>query len=292
MKNWMKVHQALAVALFLLIVVQILIYVFVIGPRKEELSEVKDSIASQMSRLKGAEYSLDAEKLKAYLERLKKELEGKSGTGIAIRANSEEALKKAGETFLPQIIRDYGKVSDFIQNVSRLDYQSEYNRIVLDWAGKGVKLSPEILNLSEDTQTPYTYQIMLSIWTVDKLLSLAGESKLAVAEDNSFAKRRGKGGNTSHAMVTVKTMKAYFASPKDEKPYLLEFPVQITLKGELNSCLDFLERLNGEGVFLPARSFEIFAEPPAKIVSNQQGKIESGQLRMKLECSSFLVPTF
>ena len=82
-------------------------------------------------------------------------------------------------------------------------------------------------------------------------------------------------------------MKAYMIKDKTT-PYLAEFPVALKLKGSLNSMMEFLNKLQGDDLFLPVSSFEIFAVPPAKIAGGADGQLVSGTMHFNLVCSSFL----
>jgi len=288
MNNWMKVHQILAALFAIALIMQNFLFFFLINPKKDELEEIRSSIENQRQRLKGANLPLDAKKLDDYLSRLKKDLEGKSEN--ALFARSKEALAKAGDNFAERIKSEHGSVEFFMKNASRIDYQAEYDRVLKALFAKGLLVAPEVLKLSEDPQTPYIYQPLMQIWTVEKLTVLALESGLAVCNAGGH-RRLGKDGRAP-ADIEVCSMKAYFAQEKENNPYLLEFPVGISLEGDFNSCMKFISSLGKDGVFLPVRSFEIFALPPRELVADSNGLVPPGMVQMKLVCSSYLVPVF
>ena len=170
-----------------------------------------------------------------------------------------------------------------MSNVSRLDYQSEYNRVTTSLAEKEILLDASVLNLNEDMPTPYIYQCMMQIWTVEKLVDLALTSGVTIT--TLPERRRGQG---RVAKISVEPMQAYFLSPQNEQPYLLEFPVKLSIEGTLESCMGFIDSLTGEGVFMPPRHFEIFAFPPANNEAGEDGLFKSGSLRLNLVCPSYL----
>jgi len=202
-------------------------------------------------------------------------LEIDGGGQSALSKKSRDALSRCQETFMGKLRADYGNVADFMRNASRMDYRAEFNRVTDDCKKKGILLDPSVLRLSEESSTQYIYQPLIQLWTVEKLLDMAQSSGLEVANDAN--------GRRQAALVSVKPMKAYFKNDKATRPYMLEFPIDITVIGTLDKCIEFIDSLNGQGVFLPPGSFEIFALPPV------QGKPESdGKLKMRLVCSSFL----
>lgn len=283
MKNWLKPHQILAATVIALLGLQVLAYVFLLSPRRNEIAELRYSVENKRQRLHGATLPLDANKLEAFLDSLKKGLQSGTGGG-ALAAKAAEATARADSTFKPTITRDYGSVKDFILNVSLLDYQSEYNRIISSLAAKGVTFSPEKLHLTEEMSTPFIYQIVMQLWTVEKLCGLALDAGLTIRKEQAAGRR------PAPALVSVMPMKAYFMSPKDAKPYLLEFPVCFTVEGALDHCMQFIRSLEGDnGVFLPVCSFEIFSLPPHELKAQEDGNIRPGPVAMKLTCSSFLV---
>ncbi|MBQ7650317.1 MAG: hypothetical protein IJS15_05115, partial [Victivallales bacterium] len=188
--------------------------------------------------------------------------------------NSSLAMERCQVTFQDKLRAEYGNVHDFMRNASRMDYQAEYNRIIDASRKKDILLLPSSLNLDEEIGTQYMYQPLMQLWTVEKLLLLAVDAGLEVEAV--------KGGDR-HASVSVKPMRAYYMKPGAERPYLLEFPVEITVMGGVRECLAYLDSLNGDGVFLPPVSFELFAMPPT---AGQ--KAQGGMLKMHLVCSSFL----
>ena len=283
MKNWLKIHQILLAALLFAILAQAIVYFLVLSPKGEELEDLKADVDKLQERLRGSNWPLDAEKLERYLAALEKEYKG-SQKDSALTARSAEALRLANATFLPKISSEYGNVEEFMSNVSRLDYQSEFNRVTTSLAEKEILLDPSVLNLNEDMPTPYIYQCMMQIWTVEKLVDLALTSGVAIT--TLPERRRGQG---RAASISVEPMQAYFLSPQNEQPYLLEFPVKLSIEGTLESCMGFIDRLADDGVFMPPRHFEIFALPPANNEAGEDGLFKSGSLRLNLVCPSYLV---
>ena len=283
MKNWLKIHQVLLVILIFAVLIQGVVYLLFLSPKGEELDDLRSDVDKLQERLRGSNWPLDAEKLERYLAALEKEYKG-SQKDSALTARSAEALRLANTTFLPKISSEYGNVEEFMSNVSRLDYQSEYNRVTTSLAEKGIVLDATVLNLNEDMPTPYIYQCMIQIWTVEKLAELALASNVSIA--TLPERRRGQG---RVAKISVEPMRAFFLSPQNEQPYLLEFPVKLSIECTLETCMDFVDRLTGDNVFMPPKQFEIFALPPANNEAGEDGFFKSGALHVNLTCPSYLV---
>ena len=263
-----KVYKVLLSVFILAVALQLFLVWMVFLPKQEELDVVKEDVDLILAKLRGSKWPMDAGKLENYIAELQLEIDG--GKSPLVK-NSMLAMERCQVTFKDKMRTDYGNVHDFMRNASRMDYQAEYNRIIDACKKKGILLNSSFLKLDEEIGTQYIYQPLMQLWTVEKLLSLATDAALEV----DSAKGRDK-----NALVTVKPMKAYFMKPGVERPYLLEFPVEITVIGGVRECLAFLDSLNSNDVFLPPVSFEIFALPP----SAGQG----GKLKMHLVCSSFL----
>lgn len=275
MNGWLKAHKILLGCFLLAFALQLAFMYFIVSPIREEFSEIQSNVQLIEGRLRGSQWPMEPDRLKAYIAELQLEKDG-SGGKAALARNSRDALNRCQVTFMKKITAEHGDLEGFMRNASRIDYQSDYNRILADYAKRGVRLEPQVLNLSEEMATQYIYQSVMQLWTVDKLLGMALDNGL------ELGKADGAPGVKAASMVSVRPMKAYFLNVGDERPYLLEFPVEIGVSGSLASCLNFVEGLNAGEVFLPPVSFEVFSMPP-------DGGHDAGFIRMRLVCSSFLV---
>lgn len=274
MNGWLKAHKIILGCFVLAFVLQLVFWYFVVSPNDEEFSDIKSDVELIEGRLRGSQWPMDPARLEAYIAELQQEKEG-SGGKVALVRNSKDALNRCQVTFMKKITAEHGDLDGFMRNASRIDYQSDYNRILSDYAKRGVALDASVLNLSEEMATQYIYQSVMQLWTVEKLLDMALENGLAIEKTEK------KSGGRDIAHVSVNPMKAYFLNSGDERPYLLEFPVEICVSGDLTKCLNYIEGLNAGEVFLPPVSFEVFAMPP-------DGGHSAGYIRMRLVCSSFL----
>lgn len=288
-----NIHKTLlAVALFV-IAAQIMVYFYVLRPQQREVRKATDMLNSSKSDLRKNNWPANIGILNSIKNEYKAKLEGDDEDEKSISMLYDMAMKRAGASFSKKIEKEYSGLAEFRRNASRLDYQAEHSRVFSDVAKRGFVLDPVAVGLDQEAPSPYIYQLMLQLWTLERLLNLAADAGLTL-QPQEVQPRQGKGrrmlGNSKESQqssVFVQPMKAYVI--KDSPmPYLAEFPVTLKLKGSLHSMMDFLKKLQGDDLFLPVSSFEIFAVPPAKIAGGADGELVSGAMHFNLVCSSFL----
>ncbi|MBR4221533.1 MAG: hypothetical protein IKR81_10270, partial [Victivallales bacterium] len=93
--------------------------------------------------------------------------------------------------------------------------------------------------------------------------------------------------------ITVLPMKSYYLNEDDANPYVLEFPVQLELIGNMANFSAFVDSLFTEGRFLPITNMELIAQPPqgGKLPGHdKEGNINYHVIRVQIVCSSFFLP--
>jgi hypothetical protein len=276
MKSWLYIHRLLLGIALAVFGLQLLLYIMVLRPQKSAIAEHRESITKKRQRLTGTEWPLQAEVLKQYDSTLLAKLEGPGG----IQEQATQLMRRAASTFQERIARNHEQASDFMQGVSRLDYQEEFNRVQRRAAGQGIYFSPEVLNLAEDTAIQHIYQAMLQVWALDSLLDCVQHSGMGIATHQQLSSSS-DGGKHPVALVSMQPMEAYFTDAKSSVPYLLEFPIRLTLIGQSEQFLSFLQALDSEQLFMPIRHFECQLLPP-------KGD-QDAQLRAELSCVAFFV---
>ncbi|MDD4540415.1 MAG: hypothetical protein PHT80_15510 [Lentisphaeria bacterium] len=276
MKNWLYIHRLLFGVAVATIGLQLLVYILVLRPQKNEIAEQRAGIVKKRQRLTGTEWPLQAEILNKYHSALVAKLEGPDG----IQAHSTQLMRRAAVTFQGRIARNHEHAVGFMRGVSRLDYQEEFNRVQRRAAGQGIYFSPEVLNLAEDTAIQHIYQALLQIWALDSLLDIVQASGMSIAKHPQLFSVI-DGVKHPAALVAMQPMQAYFADTKAEKPYLLEFPVRLTLVGQQEQFMAFLQSLDSDQVFMPVRNFECQLRPP------KAGEL--AQLHIDITCAAFFV---
>ena len=288
-----NLHKILCGVALLLVAAQIAVYFYVLGPEQKKVKKEFSSLTSSKSLLRKNNWPANIGVLTAIKNDYKEKLEGDDEDNKSIAALYDMAMKKAGASFLAKIEKEYSSLHEFRRNASRLDYQAEHNRVFSDIAKRGFVLDPNAVGVDENSSSSYIYQLMLQLWTLEKVLNLAADAGLSLQTQGAIPKQargrssRDSSGNENQSSVVVHPMKAYMVK-SSPTPYLAEFPVSLKLKGTLSSLMVFLKSLQGDDVFLPVSSFEIFALPPSKNNAGSNGNQQSENMYFNLVCSSFL----
>ena len=296
MKNLLKPHQILLMAALLLAGVQIAVYFLLLKPQGDAVKEINENIDELRSTMKSGKWPWDNVLLEKHLKELRKEAGGDAKGGGKRPDRLERARKMMGGTFAANIQKLYGtevKIADFMANATRLDYEAEYDRVEKALGQRNIFLSKEVLGIGPDAQGIYMYQMLMRIWSVEKLCLLATENELKVCLEKGAARNAGRGrGVKPTAHIVSYLPRAYFELPISERPYLIDFPVEIDVEGTLEACMDYLHALDSDTVCMPPVHYEIISNPPASIKGDEEGWIKLGEVRMRLVCPSYLTPEY
>ena len=86
-------------------------------------------------------------------------------------------------------------------------------------------------------------------------------------------------------------MRVYTLNDDDKEPYLLEFPVRMTVRGTVDEVSSFLRSLNADSRFYPLTRFEMITENPAlRGRPDEEGNIDVHLVEATIECSSLFRP--
>lgn len=278
-------HRTLAMVMTAVLILWAGCYVLVVRPRSTEASSERAGMEQLRMRLSKTGWPLRAEELRAALEDLEKRLGGRDGNG-GIKGTSAVLIRRSTEMFDPKIRELFGTRTNFIRSVSRLDYQEEFNRLQQKLSSEGVALSPEILKLGEDTSSPYTYQLVLQVWTVGFLTDMLRRHDLTYVTDSTRTTNIA-GKTVPAALIEARPMRAYLADGQAKKPYLLEFPVKVTVIGSVDNLLRLLRDCISDDIFLPIRGLQVFTDNPSAEAYRQDGRIGVDRVRAEIECSAF-----
>jgi hypothetical protein len=153
-------------------------------------------------------------------------------------------------------------------------------------AEQGIWVASEVLNLAEDTSVPYTYQLLLQVWTLERLMDLVLENHLRVVTDPTVRVRTG-GGEKAAARIALQPLAAYYLEEGTPVPWLLGVPVRLRLAGQVGEVRAFVLSLTAAGSFLPAVNVEVYAVDPR---TQRGGSPESGaaaSVELDITCSGF-----
>jgi len=274
-----------------------LAYFFLLRPRLQSVQEMDGRLAELESKLKDSGYTLNAETLESLLAENTRKLKGtKSERGEKGYAGLEERatqiLDLATRTFKPRIEGNYGNINTFLDQAGWLDYQSDFTDMETWLRGNGVLISEKTFGISLDTSNSETYQLLLHVWTVRELVQLATEHELVLAKDPSNAVPTPEGGTALPSKLRVLPVVAYALNPEDKAPYLLEFPVRMTVRGSLKDFMAFVMDLQNDKRFLALSRMEIMTEHPRIRGErpNSEGVLAVQNIEATVVCSSFFRP--
>jgi len=286
-------HRSLSGAFLVLVVCSVLAYMFLGRPREKDVADMRRGLEEKQRRLARGGWPLDAERLEALHEQMKLRLEGRSrrrpdtaSEASGTKSRAELLFREATNVFDPKVRELFGSTEVFVKGVSRLDYEEEFSRLKKNLESKEVFLTEEILNLGESTSSPYTYQLVLQVWTLQMLVDLASEHGLEFVPNNDVTVIVGAEEKKA-TRVSVLPMRAYYLYPQDPDPYVLEFPVHMTVRCEVRNLMGFLQSLHSDGRFLPVRHMELFTDNPGDEQYLSGVHVRVDRLRVELECSAF-----
>jgi Tfp pilus assembly protein PilO len=275
MKAWPSPYRYLIVAAGLLALVTALFWIFGVAPLQRETARLQRQADQLQEKLRSQGWPLDSQRLRQLCTEKATEL-------AQLNSVSQKVLRRTTAMFDEKIVALFGDHVTFRNMVSRLDYQEEYNRIYRHFRDRGVHLSSEVLNLGEYSEADYTYQLVLQLWTVELLGDLALKHHLKpvdTAQTQAAGDDSGRGEPV--ARISVLPMKAYVVEYSTQEPYMLEFPVSLSLRGTLQDVGNFLASLSQAGVFLPVSHLKMRkVVPPLNRLSQDLVEVD-------LECGSF-----
>lgn len=277
MKPWPASHLNLAAIAGAAILIFGTGWWFFLHPRQQSLAGTRNAIRDLQTKLVPAGFPLDPERLDSLLRDQKRK-------GDLINRQADDIQRRATSMFDSKIESAYGSHERFRTSVYLVDYKEEYSRTEQALRSRGVVLAEDVLNIGENTESPYIYQLMLQIWTVKELADLAASRGLVFARDPRFRAPSANEGwrSLSASKISVLPMRAYYIEAGDHEPFLLEFPVRIVIRTRVEQLCQFLDSLQAGGRFLTVNQMEII-----KTVPSQGRSALSDQVEATLECSSF-----
>lgn len=279
-------RTALAILGFLFLGAAVLHW-FLIRPLKTEYAENAEDITQRETRLQRTGLPLDSTLLEKEIRLLEAQLNGVSGQP-GILETTRIVLDSATRMFMDRVSAQYGSAEQFRRNADRVSFQADYSRIYLKLAERDVHLAPSILGISDESPSPYIYQLLLRIWTAERLADLAHEAGLAVdtVEGTEVVHNGTKG---KAADIRLLDVRGHTLDEDDKLPYLIELPVQASLRGNLPQVKAFLRKLTTDGNFLPASRVELFTDDPAIDGYHDGRNVRVDGLRLRVTCSAFFL---
>lgn len=296
MRPWPQAHKNLGALFLVAVIAAMFVYFFLIRPKAEQVRDMNGQIESLNKDLKDSGWTLNAENLQLILDENTKKLKGtKQGDKgyLGLEDKAQQLVQRATSPFMQHIEDNYTTVDTFMDQAGWLDYQSDFNNLEQWLRGNGVIISEKTFGISQDTADAETYQLLLHIWTVRELVQVAIEHDLVLAKDRTNPVPTPEGRAVLPSKVRVLPMQSYILTDEDSTPYLLEFPVRMSLRGTLSDFMGFVADLQSEGRFFPISRMELTTENPAirGQKANADGLIRVQNIEVTVVCSSFFRPT-
>ncbi len=294
MRKWPKQHVNISVTLLFFLIGVGAVYVILVRPLAVKVSDDCSYISTAKGDLGRTGWPLDPARLESYVQLKKTELEGvkKEGTAkdpVGMRRKAQLVLSQCTAMLNGKIQKQFGSSVDFKNDVSRLDFQEEYNGLEQKLAGKGIFLSEEMLGLGEKTQSPNIYQMVLQVWMLEKVSALVMESGLSIQVDDKVMYQDEKGRRKPAAKIQFMPIIEYKLYEEDKAPYVIEFPMRIALYGSVENLCGFLRKLESGGNFFPVGQIQMSMVPEIRN-DDTQLSLEARNMRVEIECSSFYNP--
>lgn len=282
-QQWPDLHRNLLLAILAGLFIGGGLASFTIYPKWKELRESRAAFDRTERKLKQSEWPRDSERLQKTLQIYQKMLDDRN-TGL--KTFAENVLKEATSSFNTRIIDEYGTHQNFVGKASQIEYRDQYDRLDSAFQGKGIFLLQRIYGLDETSVEANKYQMLLKLWTTEAIVNHVLKHKLSIVSDRNA--RTGARAPQPAAKITALPVKAYMLDPADKAPYLYEFPVRLTVRGNLSNFCQMLADLQKEGTFLPVVNLEITASVPGKFATaDAEGKLTGRSVEVTFVCSSF-----
>jgi len=252
---------------------------FVCRPAAVHVAELEENVTVKRKNLLRQGWPLDHALLQQTHADKTKETE-------TLETRNTEVFDRVTAAFEERIVSSHETRHNFQTQVSRLYFQEEFSRIETKFSKQNVVFAQKILNLHEDMAWPYIYQLVLQLWTLEATLDQVLQHDLrpvmVPVTDPRTSRSEPSGAKQPRASaVSVLPPIAYISKAKSSEPYLLEFAVQLTVKGDLNNLLLFFEETQTGQPFIAIDNIQIRTFPP----DNQDGL--QNEVYVDLQCSTF-----
>ncbi len=286
--DWPEPCRNLLMFVIAAVIAAALAFILSLQPKWKILRETRNDFARTENKLKESPWPRDSERLQTILNSYQKTLG--SGKQSGLKNVSEESLKRATSLFNEKINDEYGNAALFISKASQIEYKDQYDRMNSTFQNQRIYLDQFIFGMDESTVEPEKYKMLMKIWTAEKLVGLALEHKLKITQDRSV--RTGPHNQYFAAKISVLPERSYVLDEGDKAPFLLEFPVRITVRCSMENFLSFIEALQTDPVFLPMVQMEMLTDTsPANKITDEEGNLSMTDLEVTIVCSSFYRPT-
>ncbi|NLF19122.1 MAG: hypothetical protein GX595_17985 [Lentisphaerae bacterium] len=281
-------YRLLAAVMMVAAVGCLLFWWLAVRPYRLQVEDELQSLDKKRTSLRQRGWSQDRAALEQLLQARTERLEGSGPATPGLRRRAEQVRQIASAMFQERIQRDFQTPEGFVRHASNIDFREAFNALQRRLAAEDIWVAPEVLKLSEESSSPYTYQLLLQVWTLERLSEVIREHRLEVLTEARVKVRSGSGDRAA-ARLAFEPIVAYYLTPDHPLPCLLGIPVRARLRGQPSDVRDFLTALTAAGVFLPPVQAEIYAEDPSRPVAVAADGTGGGRVELDVTCSAFFV---
>jgi Tfp pilus assembly protein PilO len=288
MRKLPKQHIRLFIILaFTLLATLILYYVF-INPKATTINNLKEEYNLKKSVLIKTKWPLDQNRLNFLLASKQKQLKGGEKSN-GLEKQMKITMNLATEMFNNNIKQFFSNPSDFVTDISLLDYQEEYNKLEQKLNSRYIFLSENITHIGENTINEKMYKPLLQVWTLSMLTDILSKAQLRLLKSKKIFIKQENGYSQRASLIQLQPIRQYFLYDDDAKPYLFEIPIRFTCTGSIEQLSHFLKIIQTKPYFLPVSHLQIKSSPRAQYQGNNY-LIRTKMLIFEIECCSFFRP--
>ncbi len=280
MKALPEQHKLIAQLFGVVLLFTAVAYIFFVRPLWADVLAKRNDVSDKETKLKKTGWIIDSSRLEVLQRERQKQLE-------KITSLSDEVLKQTTSMFQRRLQAFYAPNVDFRNSVSRIDFQIEFDQFRQQMRGRGIILAEEKLGIGENSESPYTYELMLQLWTLEDVMNIVLNHHLRVAQDPKVRVPTEGGRFRRASDISVLPIQAYYLNKSDKEPYVIEIPIRIVLYGSIANVAGFLRALHDvdektkKPRFYPISQMELWKVPP------DPKRPAADVVRVKVICSAF-----
>ncbi len=272
MKYLLPQHKVLLTICAVFIAAGVGLHFYLVRPLKLKVNGMVDRVMNESRTIRGNGWSTDERQLMHLKADKTRELE-------RLENNSRDVWQIVADTFKGRLDYYEGDEQMFMNQVTRLDYEDAYSGILRELERDGrLRFDPAVLRLSQDSVSPYVYQLVLQLWTLEEIMKLAmAHGVIPIRQtievpvflpDGTPALDPQTGADRTTrrtvSQVVLPGLVPYLLTEDDELPYLLEIPLLFKARCTPRALHDFMARLADfdNGRFLTLNRLEIHRLPP------------------------------
>jgi len=313
-KDWPVAHRRLLMAMMVVLVCLFLFSWIFILPKWRQCRRLELAVKSQEKSVRNSVWPMEADVLRERLNYCKQTLNGKAGEE-GLLARTEGTLEQATRNLREKVqqtspaLTTQGSLKAFAQQASRIDYKYLASQLDQTLRQSQVRLPRRMLTLDEASSVNIPRQV-LHILTLQMAVELAQSNGLQILPrlekeepNDSHPAEKGKEsapdtGTTStseaaeadtrpKAALAMLPVISFVLKDNDAHPYLLEFPVEMTVQGTMEQLLAFLQSLQSKDHFLPVKQMTFLTQPPTELDGDT---VAVSKQTLKLVCTAFFRP--